>query len=308
MMQRILAIGLNPVLQKSLVFERFQPGSVNRAAERYLTAGGKGIHYAMAANRIVPGCATVAHFLGGEAGRDVAARLAAAGTPELSIDCAGETRMCTTVLCRATGTMTELIEPSPMIAAAEAAAMREAIFARLAEFAGIGLCGTFPPGVGGDLYAEVTRRKGRAVVMLDGYKGVDETLATGAVDVLKINLDELRELTGETDMRVAADRCRETYGIGTLALTDGPARAFLVNSDGAWGLDLPRLETVVNPIGAGDTVGAVTLCRLLQGVPAVEAFADGLAAASASCMHIQGAQFELPDMERLRAGIRIGAL
>ncbi len=305
---RILAAGLNPVLQKTLVFEQFTPGKVNRAVSICLSAGGKGSHFARAADLLAPGCCRAAHFLGGSSGEFVYAQLEAQGIPQLKVAIERPTRTCTTVLCQAKNEMTELIEPSPEITAAEAHKMRLRLLETLPGLDGLALCGTFPPGIGPDLYAELARNKGKATLLLDAVRGVGETLATGNVDILKINLAEATALTGKDSPETAAAHCLDEFNVKWVALTDGPGRAYLFSPDAAWTYELPKLEKALNPLGAGDTASAVILVKLLEGIPCPEAVAWGLAAASASCLHLEGARFDLADMQAIHAQIVVRTL
>ncbi len=297
---KLLAVGLNPVMQRTLTFTEVERGKVNRAAAIEFSVGGKGCHCARAANTVVPGCCRVVQFLGGSAGEFVAAGLEALNVPHLSIPIAASTRGCTTLLTTADNTMTELVEPSPGVLPEEMAQLRRRLFPVLAEVDGIALCGTCPPGVDDGIYAEIARRKGGATLILDAYRNAGEVLATGAVDMLKINADEALELSGAATLEAAARVCFEQFGIGCMAVTDGPQPARLITPEAAWQLFLPRLESVVNPLGAGDTATGVTLVKLAAGAPPPEAFAWGLAAASASCRHLQGAEFAVSEMADLR--------
>lgn len=84
-----------------------------------------------------------------------------------------------------------------------------------------------------------------------------------------------------------------------VAITDGPKTAYLFQADGSsFQFSLPKVK-VENPIGAGDTVGAVTLVSFLQTGRFPDAFQLGLAAASASCQHSEGAEFFLEEMHAL---------
>ena len=56
-------------------------------------------------------------------------------------------------------------------------------------------------------------------------------------------------------------------------------------------LGLPA-DVTVNPIGAGDTVGAGTLVQMCRGHSVADAFRWGLAAGTASCINLEGAKFE----------------
>lgn len=299
-MKQLVAIGLNPALQKALVFAELKVGEVNRARELHQVPGGKGYHFARAANTLQPGSCRVAHFLGGDSGHFVKRFHERLGIPQIRVDIEQETRTCTTVLDEATGKMTELIEPSPTITAEQAEQMLSAVREYLPQAHGIGLCGTYPPGIDEQFYAMIAREKGEALLLLDGYRGVQPTLESGQVDILKINLTEGRALTDRQEADDVAACCRELYGVQVVALTDGPDTAWLFSDRGGWRYTLPALERVANPIGAGDTVAGVMLSRMVEGDPAEDAFAMGLAAASASCLQMEGARFTLEQMDDLR--------
>ena len=304
----ILALGLNPVLQKTLVFEKLTLGQVNRARDMIQIPGGKGFHFARAANTAAKASTTIAHFLGGANGEEVGRLVAAYDIPQLTVGIAGETRVCTTLLDEDQEVMTELIDPSPQIAAAEVEEMRQLLLAALATADGVGLCGTFPPGVGSDFYAWAAANKGDAKILLDGYRDVAEALDSGGIDILKLNLDAARELTSENDVRQVAAAGLARWRLGCLALTDGGRAAYLFTGEGAWEYHLPDLPQVRNPLGAGDTAGGVMLLNVVQGVPEVDAFALGLAAASASCLNLEGGQFTLAEMRDLHAAIDVRPL
>ncbi len=304
---KILAIGLNPGVQRTLVFQKFQPGSVNRSESLTVTAAGKGVNFARATNILQPGAGIVAHFLGGDTGDFITQQLGTEKIPQLTVKTTAPTRTCTTLLCRATGEMTELIDPSPAITEAEADEMRKRLRAQLPDADAIALCGTFPPSVPPSLYAEIARSKGTALLLLDAYRNVEEVLSTGMVDILKINIDELKALTGRDDVANAAMHCIATYGLNWVALTNGPGVACLFSETKRHKFKPPPIDGLVNPIGAGDTTAAVMIIRMLEGCPAPEAFCWGLTAASASCRHLKGAVFDIAEMEENFSAVQQGA-
>ncbi len=302
-MSELVVIGLNPALQKALIFDHLQVGEVNRARHMNRVPGGKGYHCARAAATIAPASCTVAHFLGGETGRFVSDFHDRLGIRQATVEIEGETRTCTTILDQATGQMTELIEPSATVPPIAVDAMREKLEPLLAGARAIALCGTYPPGVDDDFYAWVARKKSQSLLLLDGYRGVDTTLATGKVDILKINARELRALMNEDDLDRAARAAMEKHALACVAITDGPHTAHLWTPRAHWQWQLPELDQVVNPIGAGDTVAGVMLVYCLRGAAVEDAFGWGLAAASASCRHLEGARFDLDSMARVHAQI-----
>lgn len=330
---RLLAVGLNPALQKTLVFDGWERGQVNRARAALTSVGGKGQQFSRAASRVIPGRVLLAQFLGGENGARLRQMIGAAGVEQITVEVAGETRSCTTVIDTSRGEATELVEPStpipPDAVTRLAAAIRQTL--ERGTVSGIALCGTYPPGVDAGFYAGLARRKGGALLLLDSYKGIEATLATGAVDILKVNAEELRSFAATLQARPAKQAAPTTldplpsaalavlnaYRIGWLAVTAGPKSAWLfeqphkaTSSRGpiAWRsyeFRLPAIDRILNPIGAGDTVGAVFLAQLAAGRPAPDAFACGLAAGSASCRQWGGADFELGDLRAILAGIRL---
>jgi len=315
----ILAVGLNPSYQKSLQMGELKVGDVNRADRLTISVGGKGQHLALAANRLCKGSSSVAHFLGekGEEGKIMFESLQAMGMEQEVQWHKGVTRTCTTLL-EESGRMTEIIEPSDAIPKADVDALVPRILNKGKECVGVALCGTFPPGVSEEVYAQLASSVGPdTILLLDGFKGVEKTLATKRVNVLKINADELCWLTAEKDLDKAAHVAIETHLApgALLAVTRGPSSALLYSSSSGGDKDGsgPRISVTefeitpveaLNPIGAGDTCSSVLLYALCAGNSAEDAFAFALAAASASCLNVRGADFKSADAARLHASIK----
>lgn len=107
------------------------------------------------------------------------------------------------------------------------------------------------------------------ILLLDGFKQVDRVLRSGRVDVLKLNVDEVKELTG-TDFAIeeANKLLRGPKPLlrrkgALLALTDGPRPALLFSKvGGAWKLEVPMISCV-NAIGAGDVCTGIFLHSLV---------------------------------------------
>ena len=308
---KILALGPNPALQRVLTFDNLELGQVNRAATVDSYVGGKGQGMALALQCWKPGAAAVAHFLGGDNGRFVEDACASAGLDQVVEHTAAATRICTTLLSGVS--TTELIDPSGSVSEAELSGLLEKITTSLdtGGIGGLALCGTTPPGadklygaMAQSLMADASRDG--VLLLLDGFKNVDAVLASGRVDVLKINVDEAKALTKQSTAEAAAeallrgDAAPLTRPKALLALTDGPKPAKLFGKGGeAWTLTVPTIECV-NPIGAGDTCTGVFLHELASGVAPADAFAMGLAAACARCTHSLPATFTREEVQALR--------
>lgn len=301
----LLTVSPNSGWQVTLEFPSLTLGGVNRACARTERPGGKGSHFAMAANTLKPGSTAVAHCLGGEPGRRVRAALDALRTPQIVGAIAERTRICTTLVNVQKGEATELLEPSPVVTVAEAERFEAAVREAAVRMRGLAFCGTLPEGLPHDFYARVANfAKPDTWVLLDGCRKVEDLLETGQVRILKVNEEELSELCETADLRKAADLCLERWGIEWVGVTAGPEQAWLIGQNDTFSFKIPPVQAR-NPIGAGDTVAGVMMRFLLDGGAPERAFRYGLAAASASCESLTGAEFSPLRMEVLAANVEV---
>lgn len=300
----ILATGLNPAWQKTLYFKELRFYEVNRSEMVREMASGKGINFVRAFKNW-GGKARVFQFTGGETGNKIKAYLDAEPLDHVSVDVESATRICTTCICMKNRKMTELIEPSGNISSEAAGELLELLKAEIPRSAALALCGTFPPGVSPDFYAEAAEKAVRdnIPVLIDAYKNVDKALDT--VDILKINEEEIMRLSGQDDPLKAMEYMLKKPNIKILGVTAGAGCAYLGTGDGIFRYQLPRIEKLDNPIGAGDTVSAVFLKEYVDGTAPVEAFARGLSAASASCMTSEAAVFKPEEALKIKQNILI---
>lgn len=306
---RLLFICLNPAWQRSLTFDRFVLGQVNRARGCRETGGGKGVNAARAA-RILGVEAAVALFRGGDTGKKLRAELEAAGIACLDVSVEHDTRTCTTIMDDEGGQVTELIEPSGPVSPSVLEDMRKRISEEMDGFDGMAICGTFPPGIPPTLYGDLVQEaKHRGLtVLFDGVKGIDAVLEAG-VDILKINADELRLISGKTTLIEALRQVRQNGGARWVAVTDGPGTAWLAGDGEETQFRLPHLDAVRGTTGAGDAAAGVMLAhcagKILTSATVRQAFVEALAAASASCLTDGPAIFERSALDRLRSGITL---
>lgn len=289
----MLAVCLNPAWQKTLLFDALAVGAVNRATELHQCGGGKGVNVARAL-RTLGDQPQVALFVGGPAGDQLLAELNRDGIGTIAVPTQGTTRTCITLIDELSGQVTELIEPTAAIRSREMAEMSRQLRDAVAQADGIALCGTFPPGVPESCYANIiqeARAAGRPA-LLDGYQRVRLALHAGPT-ILKLNAEELRHLSGRSNVEDAAFECLTQYPLQILAVTDGPRPAFLFTRHGSWQFDQPAIR-VRNAIGAGDCASAILLRELIAGQEPQDAFRAALAAANASCLTDLPASFQ-PD-------------
>lgn len=295
-MKKICVAGLNPAWQKTLIFEDFKRGGINRAAEFETIPSGKGINFARAVKTWGTADPTVYQFLGGDTGKCIRRGLWNEAISNISVEIPGETRTCVTAVSLSDATSTELIEPSARVPSDAAMQLLEALCAGLNTSDALAICGTCPPGLNEYFYGKTVRhaRENGKFILLDTVQYIETALEEG-VDLVKINREELAKLSGENDLNAGYQTFFERYRIQYLAVTDGPDAAwFQERGKALHRIAVPFLskEELINPIGSGDTCSGVTLACILDGMPVLEAFRTGLAAASANCLSKEPAVFE----------------
>jgi fructose-1-phosphate kinase PfkB-like protein len=115
----IVVAGLSPAWQQVLVVDEFHSGGVNRASEAYWCGSGKVLNVAVALHQLSGGAGGQTHTLstlGGPAYDAIEAEFAAMGVPRRWVRTQSPTRVCTTIVDRATRVATELVGPELLAA------------------------------------------------------------------------------------------------------------------------------------------------------------------------------------------------
>lgn len=294
-----LAVCLNPVLQKTLAFDRLRVDAVNRAVRQRTDASGKGVNVARVLTQSGRRAIHLTHA--GGPNRDWFLALCAQdGLDVRWVDSGAEIRVCTTVIDLAEGTATELVEEGLPVAKDTAARLLDAFAAALPGCGAVVVSGTKAAGYPPEVIPEIARRAraAGALLILD-IKGADlEACLEFRPTVVKPNLAELlatRPLPRGADLssgsgpaheaalrdhatRIAMEWKRD-YGTDLIVTRGHRPIWFLEDGRGA---EEPVVEVkALNPTGSGDS------------------FTAGLAAALADGKDLRAA---------IRAGARLGAL
>jgi len=284
----IVILGLNPVWQKVLTFNRFDQGQVNRASSLVSFASGKGINMSRALNQLdVPN--QIIQPLGGTTGRQFVEN-ARSFANLFSIPIAASTRSCTTCL-DGEGGATEIIEPSPCLSSEENQQLLTLIENRIADATAIIIAGTIPEGI--DLEALSLILKDREV-LLDNFQQLEPLLKNGVGSSLKINAGELRQLVGVAGIEGIKILLNSYPQLNHIAITDEANPSYLFTDSRFYEIKIEECWSMVNPIGAGDTSSATWTHYLSQNIPVLDALIKSLAAARASCLSKIPGQFSLP--------------
>jgi len=299
----ILCIGTTPAAQRVMVFRQLALDGVNRAATTLDGVAGKSVNVAKVLKALGEQ-PVAAGFLGGDRGERVQAVLAERGIETAFVRVASRTRECVTVLDQTAGTITELVEESPPVTAAEYERLLTIIRERVPRCPAVVMSGTIAPGASPGLYRLVVQlaQEHGALPVVDA-QGVALTEALGArPGLLKPNRAELGETLGRElrDEAAVAAGMRELCerGAQRVVITAGKEPALAFDGRNSWRIRVPRIQAV-NPIGSGDAFTAGLVWRLTRGDDLGEACRWGAAAGAANALTLMPGEVSREDVERL---------
>ncbi|HQA37961.1 MAG TPA: PfkB family carbohydrate kinase [Kiritimatiellia bacterium] len=237
-MKKVLCLGLTPVLQRTLVFDRLETDEVNRARQVVESAAGKALNTARALVALGTPAQT-AGFNGGDTGRRVAACLAACGVDAHTLTAMkAPTRVCTTLIDRAGGTVTELVEEAPAPGIAALRRFTRDTLRRATDASMLVISGTLPPYADNAFYVPFVHAANEAdvPVVIDSHR-------TALINVLferpllaKLNV---RELEVTLEERLTSERrilrgMRDVLALGArnVFVTQGGKGAYLLTPRG----------------------------------------------------------------------------
>lgn len=279
---RLLTVGLTPAVQRVMVFDRLAPADVNRAADTRVCPAGKSVNAARAARIASPGleihAASVQGHLTGQFCNDAMAKMNVVPRGPQS---AHETRTCVTVIDRAAGTTTELVQESLELSET----ILDLMIAAIANdaFDALLCAGSLTPRADPGFYARVLLAHPDVPALVDA-KGEPLMLAIGSqrrgAKIAKLNAEELRQTTNAQDIPSGIEALLGAGATGAL-ITDGPRAAHA-----AFGKDrktfAPPKVNVLNTTGCGDCVAGAFSARWLAQGDFFAAARYALAASAAS--------------------------
>ncbi|MBX6389738.1 MAG: 1-phosphofructokinase [Frankia sp.] len=260
----IVTLTLNPSLDRAIEIAELTRGSVIRASAAHLDPGGKGVNVtrALLANG-VPSLAVIP--CGGANGDQLIRLLKHAGVAVLAVPVSGQTRS-NVSLVEGDGTVTKINEPGAPLSASDLEAVAEIVLDAAGEADWVAMCGSLPPGVPVDVYAQLARRFTAAGIRVAVDTSGPALLAavSAGPHLVKPNREELAEAVGaplETidDVIGAAQQLRD-WGAGTVLASLGRHGAVLVDAKGVLVGESP-VQQARSAVGAGDAMLAGFLSR-----------------------------------------------
>ncbi len=186
-----LTVCLNPVLQKTIIVDSFEEGLVNRSAEYYFDAAGKGIHVSRVLAQLSE---EVTHItqLGGIYKPSFLYMVKAERFTFLPVDSEAEIRFCYTILDNKKHITTEIVEQGEVVCARTERSVLTRFHNNLKKNDWLIISGSKAPGFSDELYPEMVRTaKARGKTVLLDLRGDDLLEAVKyRPDFIKLNMRE----------------------------------------------------------------------------------------------------------------------
>jgi tagatose 6-phosphate kinase len=296
----ILTVTLNAALDITYRVPRLTAQAANRVSEVVERPGGKGLGVA----RVLAALGhrtTATGFAGGATGRALREQLAdSAGVEDALVPIDGTTRRTISVVDAATGEVTRLNEPGPMVGPAEWSAFLDVYHQLLSGgCTAVALCGSLPPGLPVGSYADLVReaRATGVPVLLDTGGDPLRRGVAARPDLVRPDGEELAGLTGSTEpLRAAHDTRRR--GARAVAVSLGAEGMLAVTPEGDWHAVPPR-RAAGNATGAGDPAVAGLLSGLAENLPWPDRLARAVALSAATAMVPAAGEFDRRTYEEL---------
>jgi 1-phosphofructokinase family hexose kinase len=281
----ILTLTMNPAIDRTIGVDRLAFDDRAYILSSKDSPGGRGIN-----------AARVIHSFGGEttailpAGGDRGARfehyMLDCGFPIAAVTVRNDIRLNLTIVDRH-GLTIKLNEIGPRLDRSEIANVESSVEAQLPKAGWLMLCGSLPPGVPSDFYAQLIvrahRRNVKTLLDTDG-----EALAQGieaGPTIVTPNQQEAERLLNTVlltrSQYLAAAKRIASLGAESVVLSLASRGAVGVSKDTVLEAIPPRVDAI-SPIGSGDALAAAVLWSLDRGDGFDEALRWGVAAGTAS--------------------------
>jgi fructose-1-phosphate kinase PfkB-like protein len=280
---------------------------VNRAREAVWCGSGKVLNAGLAAHHLGGPSLTLAP-LGGPPLAEIDREFAALGVPRRWIETVAAARVCTTLLDRATGQITELVENGRPLSDRELAAYRAAYIEEVARADIAILIGSLPAGVPVSFYRELVAATPCPTVLDFRGEGLLSVLDLKPY-VVKPNREELghtfnRSLDDDADL-LAAMRELNRRGAQWAVVTQGARAVWVSSLEHVYCLVPPRIDEVVNPIGCGDCLAAGIAWATRRGDAILDAVRFGIGAAGDNLGKLLPARLELGKVTALEELVEV---
>lgn len=276
---------MNPAIDRTIAVDRLAFDDRAYILSSKDSPGGRGINAA----RVIHawGAESLAIIpAGGQRGTRFEEYLRECGFPVVTVPIRNDIRLNFTITDRH-GLTVKLNELGPRLDRGELAAIEAAVDAQLGTASWLMLCGSLPPGVPADFYAQLinrAREKGvRTLLDTDG-EALSQAIEAGPT-VVTPNQQEAERLLNTVILTrsnsLAAARRIQAMGAEAVVLSLGSRGAVGLTGTEVWEAIPPRVDAI-SPIGAGDALAAALVWAMRNNDNFPEALRWGVAAGTAS--------------------------
>jgi tagatose 6-phosphate kinase len=302
----ILTAGLTPAWQQILLFDSFTLDAVNRAHQVHWCASGKVLNATRALFHL-GASAKALTVVGGMSGQAIRQDFAQLGILARWIDSSASTRICTTILDSASGSVTELVPNAAQLDDSERSAFLTAYAEEASAAAVVILIGSLPAKTPSGFYRDLlARTPGKAILDVRGDELLEALHARPFL--VKPNREELqrtlgRDLRSENELFDAMREMNER-GAEWVVITDGGNPVYARSHAGLYRMQ-PLRRQAVNPIGCGDCMAAGIAQAILEDRDPIEAIRHGMAAAASKAQQLLPGVVDRAEVEALAQSLEV---
>lgn len=305
----ILTLTANTTLDLTVVIPKLIPDSTIRATQTYHSMGGKPTDASWILGRM--GVSSLALGLSaGAIGEKVKGMLEDLGVITDFVEAEGETRINTVILDKATNEQTTITTASMTVNETHLAQLREKTIEALKTATVLITGGSLPNGVPPEFYTEVIQlaHEHRVPVIFDASEPNLSIGLKAKPTFIKPNQHELSALIGR-DISTIGEAYQvgqdilQQYGTQSV-ITFGHEGALAVLKDCAYSIPSIDIE-VKSAAGAGDAVLAGLAHAIHHGHPIEDGLRLGIATATAVCLQMGTAAYDVTDMKRFLSQVEL---
>jgi 6-phosphofructokinase 2 len=306
---KVLTITINPALDKSTRVDRIIPEKKLRCEDPVYEPGGGGINVSRAIRKL--GGNSCAWFIsGGPTGEKIGELLKKEDISFREFKCREWTRENLMVVEQSTREQFRFGMPGPHLAPEEWQQVLIALETMEAKPEYVIASGSNAPGVPNDFYTQIANlaEKKNFKLILDTSGEAMQQAAGKGIFLLKPNLNELAELAGKDilsgmEQEVLARKVLEQGKCKVLVVSLGARGAMLASEEGIEYIMPPTVKQE-SAVGAGDSMVAGMVLKLLEGWPLGEMARYGVAAGTAATMTPGSELCRLEDTEEIYTWLR----
>jgi len=303
-MKNIVAITLNPAVDKSSIVDHVVPEIKLYCKTPRFEPGGGGVNVCRAIQKL-GGNSLLIYASGGLTGNRLQELLDYERLDHQPFPIIGVNRENLIILEESTGQQFRFGMPGPVLLKKEWRQFLHELSRSETSPDYLVASGSLPPGVPADFYAQAARiakRRGSKMIIDASGESLKEALREG-VYLIKPNFREFRELAGkdikeESQVRAEAQKIVKSGQCEAMVISLGAAGALVISKEFTEHI-LPPAVPIISKVGAGDSMVAGIVLSLARGKPLRESIIFGIAAGTAAVMTPGTELCRREDAERL---------